>query len=192
MDVVLLRWPDEAIVRDRMAAAGEARLLLVQQGHDPPAMADCLEDWIRVPASEEEVRARVDGISIRRCAHEHPPPSVDDDGVLRYNGLWVALPALEGRLVATLLSRFGAVVGRETLIRAVWLGDPRERNTLDVHVLRLRRRIAPLGLAVRTVRSRGYLIEEAPRAEGGEPGQASDGQAANGQAAPGKASAASP
>jgi DNA-binding response OmpR family regulator len=32
---------------------------------------------------------------------------------------------------------------------------------LDVHVVRLRRRIAPLGLAIRTVRSRGYLLEEA-------------------------------
>ncbi len=33
------------------------------------------------------------------------------------------------------------------------------RNALDVHVLRLRRRIAPLGLEIRTVRSRGYLMQ---------------------------------
>jgi DNA-binding response OmpR family regulator len=30
---------------------------------------------------------------------------------------------------------------------------------LDVHVLRLRRRVAPIGLVIRTVRSRGYLLE---------------------------------
>jgi DNA-binding response OmpR family regulator len=30
-----------------------------------------------------------------------------------------------------------------------------------VHILRLRRRIAPLGLEVRTVRSRGYLLQVA-------------------------------
>ena len=35
------------------------------------------------------------------------------------------------------------------------------RNALDVHVLRLRRRIAPLGLEIRTVRSRGYLMQTA-------------------------------
>ena len=33
------------------------------------------------------------------------------------------------------------------------------RNALDVHVLRLRRRLSPLRLAIRTVRSRGYLLE---------------------------------
>jgi len=31
---------------------------------------------------------------------------------------------------------------------------------LDVHIVRLRRRLAPLGLVIRTVRSRGYLLEE--------------------------------
>jgi len=161
MDVTLLRWPAEAPVRDRMAEAHEARLLLVEQDHDPPRVLDCLEDWIRVPAAEEDVQARVDALSVRIQAHDHPAPAVDDDGVLRHHGKWVALPPLEARLTATLLMRFGAVVGRDTLIRAVWPNGSPGRNALDVHVLRLRRRISPLHLAVRTVRSRGYLIEEA-------------------------------
>jgi len=159
MDVTLLRWPAEAPARDRMAIAGEARLLLVEQDHDPPTVTDCLEDWIRVPAPEEDVRARVDTISVRSQAHDDPPPGIDGDGVLRFEGAWVALPPLEARLTDTLLQRFGAVVGRDTLIRAVWPNGSPGRNALDVHVLRLRRRIAPLHLAVRTVRSRGYLIE---------------------------------
>jgi DNA-binding response OmpR family regulator len=33
------------------------------------------------------------------------------------------------------------------------------RNALDVHVLHLRRRVAPLGLQIVTVRARGYLLE---------------------------------
>jgi DNA-binding response OmpR family regulator len=78
----------------------------------------------------------------------------------------VSLPPLEARLTASLLQRFGAVVGRETLIKSVWPGGSPGRNALDVHVLRLRRRIAPLELAVRTVRSRGYLLEAAPRGHG--------------------------
>jgi len=142
-----------------MAVAHEARLLLVEQDHDPPTVIDCLEDWIRVPAAEEDVRARVDAISVRSKAHDHPAPEIDEYGVLRFEGEWVALPPLEARLTDTLLQRFGAVVGRDTLIRAVWPNGSPGRNALDVHVLRLRRRIAPLDLAVRTVRSRGYLIE---------------------------------
>ena len=58
-----------------------------------------------------------------------------------------------------LLDRFGAVVTRDTLADRAWPSGVPTRNALDVHVLRLRRRIAPLGLEIRTVRSRGYLLQ---------------------------------
>jgi len=51
------------------------------------------------------------------------------------------------------------VVGRELMARRAWPTGAPTRNALDVHILRLRRRIAPLGLEVRTVRSRGYLLQ---------------------------------
>lgn len=142
-----------------MSVTGEARLLLVEDGQPPPEIIDCLEDWIRVPASEDDVRARVGALEARSSAHGHELPGLDPNGVLRFGGRWVGLPPLEARLTAMLLDRFGAVVGRETLIRAVWPGQAPGRNALDVHVLRLRRRLVPLGLAIRTVRSRGYLLE---------------------------------
>ena len=59
----------------------------------------------------------------------------------------------------SLLARFGTVVSREQLARAGWPGGAPGRNALDVHVLRLRRRIGPVGLVIKTVRSRGYLLE---------------------------------
>src|ERR687892_469760 len=84
---------------------------------------------------------------------------------LRYRGRWVALSPVESALATTLVDRFGAVVGRETLSRRAWPDGTPTRNALDVHMLRLRRRIASLGLEVRTVRSRGYLMQAAtPRA----------------------------
>ena len=52
-----------------------------------------------------------------------------------------------------------AVVSRESLSTAGWPDGAPGRNALDVHVLRLRRRLAPLSLVIRTVRSRGYLLE---------------------------------
>lgn len=72
---------------------------------------------------------------------------------------WVSVPPLEARLLSTLLDRFGAVVSRDNLSRSGWPTGAPGRNALDVHMLRLRRRISPLGLAIRTVRSRGYLLE---------------------------------
>ena len=61
--------------------------------------------------------------------------------------------------MSALIERYGAVVSRDQLSRTGWPKGAPGRNALDVHVLRLRRRIAPLGLAIKTVRSRGYLLE---------------------------------
>ena len=172
MDVTLLRWPEEEGRRTEISQEGAPRLLLVPADAEPPAVADCLEDWIRVPATEDEVRARVDALSVRSKAHSNgggirdpePPdtPILDDFGVLRMNGAWVALPPLEARLAQALLDRLGTVTSRDLLIRAGWPTAPPGRNALDVHVLRLRRRLQPVGLAIHTVRSRGYLLEAAP------------------------------
>lgn len=167
----MLKWPEEESRRTRISRAGEPRLLLVPDGQEPPQVGDCLEDWIRVPAEEAEVKARVDALTVRSKNH-HPAtvdsgsapagPVLDDFGVLRVNGSWVALPPLEARLAEALLQRLGAVTSRELLIRAGWPSGAPGRNALDVHVLRLRRRLTPVGLAIRTVRSRGYLMEPAP------------------------------
>jgi DNA-binding response OmpR family regulator len=161
VDVTLLRWPDEDARRARLSQVGGARLLLVPDGQEPPPVLDCLEDWIRVPAAETEVRARVDALTVRSSAHEAPAPVLDDHGVLRARGAWVALPPLEARLTQALLDRIGAVTSRDLLVHAGWPEGSPGRNALDVHVLRLRRRLRPLGLAIRTVRSRGYLLEAA-------------------------------
>ncbi len=160
MDVVLLRWPLEYGRRDELRRAGCPRLLLVEDGAPPPVTTEDLEDWIRFPADEVDLRARVEGLQRRVVGLAPPVPELDDDGVLRAGDRWVSLPPVEARLTAALLDRYGAVVSRENLSKAGWpaSGAP-GRNALDVHVLRLRRRLAPLELAIRTVRSRGYLLE---------------------------------
>ena len=137
------------------------RLLLIEDGVVPPDAADCLEDWVRVPASEVDVRARTAALARRAAAHgtSASVPDLDADGVLRFGGGWVSLPPVEARLMRVLLERFGAVVSRDALARAGWPEGAPGRNALDVHMLRLRRRLDPLALAIRTVRSRGYLME---------------------------------
>lgn len=160
MDVVLVRWPAEADRRAVLVAQGWPRLLLVDGETSPPAPADCLEDWVRVPAAEDDVRARVAAVDTRASAHRSHAP-VLADGVLRLGSVWVALPPVETRLAAALLDRYEAVVGRDTLTRAGWPTGTPQRNLLDVHILRLRRRLVPISLTIKTVRSRGYLLEQA-------------------------------
>jgi DNA-binding response OmpR family regulator len=161
VDVALVRWPWEADTRARLGREGRPRLLLVDESAAPPAVEDPLEDWIRWPAPEADVRARVDTLVQRslRAADGSGAPTLDEDGVVRHAGAWVSLPPVEARLTRLLLDRFGAVVSREALAKAGWPDGAPGRNALDVHVLRLRRRLSEVGLAIRTVRSRGYLLE---------------------------------
>ena len=167
VDVVLVRWPVEQVRRDELRREGRPRLLLLEDGvPPPPAAVDDVEDWIRVPAGEADLRARVDGLRRRAEALSDPSPVLDGDGVLRLGDRWVSLPPVEARLTAALLGRYGAVVSREALARAGWPAGAPGRNALDVHVLRLRRRLVPLALAIRTVRARGYLLERAVPNEG--------------------------
>ena len=135
--------------------------MLVEDGV-PPDVTDCLEDWVSVPVDEAEVAHRVATLRARARLHgEDADPMLDEDGVLRVGPLWVSLPPVEARLTAALVERVGAVVSREALARAGWPAGAPGRNALDVHVLRLRRRLDAVGLAIRTVRSRGYLLEVA-------------------------------
>jgi DNA-binding response OmpR family regulator len=165
VDVALVRWPWESDTRARLARERRPRLLLVDEASAPPVVSDELEDWIRWPAPDGDVKARVDTL-LTRWAHQAStvePPTLDDDGVVRHRGAWVSLPPVEARLTQVLLDRFGAVVSREALSKAGWPDGAPGRNALDVHVLRLRRRLAQVALAIRTIRSRGYLLEAVQR-----------------------------
>ena len=92
MDVVLIRWPLERVRRDELAAADRPRLLLVESGSPPPTIESTLEDWIRVPAEDADVRARIDTLSRRLDERARSKPELDPDGVLRFAGNWVSLP----------------------------------------------------------------------------------------------------
>lgn len=159
MDVVLVRWPAEDERRSELREEGVPRLLLVENDSAPPRTVDDLEDWVRVPADEVDLHARVENLSRRVQSRSSAVPELDEDGVLRTGAAWVPLPPVEARLTSALLDRYRSVVSRDSLSKAGWPNGAPGRNALDVHVLRLRRRIAPLGLAIRTVRSRGYLLE---------------------------------
>jgi hypothetical protein len=162
VDVAVVRWPKETDHRDRLAREGRPRLLLLEAGVLPPLVEDPLEDWVRIPAADTDVRARLDTLALRARLRAPVHPTLDDDGVIRHNGSWASLPPVEARLTRLLVDRIGAVVSRDSLSRAGWPDGAPGRNALDVHVLRLRRRLTQVGLAIRTVRSRGYLLEAAP------------------------------
>jgi DNA-binding response OmpR family regulator len=164
-DVTVVRWPAERARREELARSGRARLLLVEPGVAPPVASDPLEDWVREPCSDLDRRARMEGLRLRLEQALELVPELDEDGVIRFWDRWAPLPPVEARLTGALVRRFGAVVSRDDLVAAGWPGREPDRNALDVHVLRLRRRLQPVRLAIRTVRSRGYLLEPAAAAQ---------------------------
>lgn len=167
VDVAVLYWPEEA--RQRSTLLDRPRLLLVARQAPPPAIDDFFEDWIRLPASDADVSARVEGLARRWRKRDsltsfeaEDVVTIDSDGRLQRGSTWFALSTIEAKLVRALLDADGAVVSREDLAAAAWPGEQPHRNVLDVQMVRLRRRVRPLGLAIRTVRARGYALETGP------------------------------
>jgi hypothetical protein len=166
-EVEMVRWPHDDERRRDLALRGLPRLLLVDAASPAPRCEDALEDWVRLPVDDDDLAARVATLHRRAGSVPGAKPVIDNDGVVRLANRWVALPPVEARIMAALVDRCGAVVQREQLAAAGWPAGAPGRNALDVHVLRLRRRVAPVGLAIRTIRSRGYLLE--PVADGVPP-----------------------
>jgi DNA-binding winged helix-turn-helix (wHTH) protein len=82
--------------------------------------------------------------------------------LLRFAGRSITVSRTETDLLECLIRQFGVLVSRETLLEC--LPDRpggTSRNALDLHIMRVRRRIEPLGLVVRTVWGRGYLLDSA-------------------------------
>ncbi|MGE0305449.1 MAG: transcriptional regulator [Acidimicrobiia bacterium] len=153
--VVLLHWPDDA---DRRAAYAERkvpRLLLVPPGDVPPVDLDTDEDWARTTADPLEVHSRVDRL-LSRVTSDQRQPHVDDNGLLWRGDRWVALGPMEATIARALVDAFGSLVTRDALI-ACWPAP--SPSALGVQMLRLRKRVEPLGLTVQTVRGQGYVLK---------------------------------
>ncbi|WCO68632.1 winged helix-turn-helix domain-containing protein [Iamia majanohamensis] len=161
--VTLLRWPAEADRREELAADGRPRLLVVDRGDAPPLVWDDLEDWVRDPADPVEVQTRLQTLAQRSgptAEAASARPTLDADGIVRWAGRWTSVPPIEARILAPLLDQQGAVVRRQDLIDGAWPDGVASERVLDGRIKHLRGRLRPLGLAIRTVRGIGFLLEE--------------------------------
>jgi two-component system OmpR family response regulator len=75
----------------------------------------------------------------------------------------IELPAREVGLLETLFLRAGKVVSKQAIIESLaGFGEDLSPNAVEQYVSRLRRRLAPFGLTVRTARGIGYYLDQAP------------------------------
>lgn len=74
------------------------------------------------------------------------------------------LPARERGLLELLILRAGKVVTRDAIVQSLTsLEDDLSPNAIEQYVSRLRKRLMPLGLTVRTARGLGYFLDRAER-----------------------------
>ena len=130
------------------------------------------DDYLPKPFSPEELVLRV-GAVLRRLSS----PAVAAGGQLvvgpitldggahevRVDGRHVELTATEFRLLRLLMEREGRVQTRTHLLQTVWQAQPDiQTRTVDMHVQRLRTKLAKAGEWVETVRGVGYRLRQPP------------------------------
>lgn len=126
------------------------------------------DDYLTKPFNLNELEARVRALIRRGQLGSNMPLqcanlSLDVANKLAKNGdISLPLSAREFGLLETLMSRANKVVNKEQLLEALcnWdseIGD----NAIEVYVHRLRKKIAPSGASIRTIRGLGYLLEAA-------------------------------
>lgn len=126
--------------------------------------ADCLAEPFEMP----ELAARVRALMRRSHARQarklvHGPLVVDSAARRAYlRGEPLALLPREWAVLEVLLRCAERVVSKEAIIEAIaGRGKPLSTNTIETYVSRLRSKLAPAGVRIRTVHRVGYMLEPA-------------------------------
>ncbi len=125
------------------------------------------DDYVAKPFAMSELTARVRALMRRSQAQAGPNvvhgPLLLDTAARRafLNGSPLELAGREWAVLEVLLARVERVVSKDAIIQAVanW-GDELSSNAIEVYVSRLRAKLEPAGISIRTVRGFGYMLEE--------------------------------
>jgi DNA-binding response OmpR family regulator len=121
------------------------------------------DDYVAKPFSPRELMARIRAVLRRAPAEDvlSAGPIVIDrlDHVAQVHGRAVELTPAEFRLLETLLQAPGRTFTREQLVERA-LGEDSEAlaRTVDVHVMKLRKKLGDAGSAIATVFGVGYKL----------------------------------
>jgi DNA-binding response OmpR family regulator len=148
----------------RMRAAGHAQPVLILTARDLGA-----DDYMPKPFALPELAARVRALGRRGRGQTgprivHGPLTLDTNARRAWlNGQPLEMAAREWSVLMVLLERIERTVSKEAIIEAVaGVSDDLSLNAIEVYVSRLRAKLEPAGIRIRTVRGFGYMLLEYP------------------------------
>jgi two-component system, OmpR family, response regulator len=128
------------------------------------------DDYLVKPFATEELEARVRALIRRGHTPTTPqltlgPLTLDLVGrQARVSGEPLELTAREWAIVELLVTQPGVALSKERIVQSLSSWDEKlSHNAVEVYVSRLRAKLEPAGLRIRTVRGFGYVLEP-PRA----------------------------
>lgn len=181
-DLILLDWmlPDlnglefaRSLRREEMTASVPVIMLTARSQEDDRVrgLDGGVDDYVTKPFSSRELVARIKAV-LRRSAPEGDADQVTIEGLVMNlashrviaNDQTVELGPTEFRMLRFFMTHPDRVYSRSQLLDHVWGGNVFvEERTVDVHILRLRKALAPTGhdRFIQTVRGAGYRFSPA-------------------------------
>ncbi len=171
LDLNLPEMDGLSVLKAMRARANQAAVMILTARSTPEDRVRGLDfgadDYMIKPFDIGEFEARVRSLLRRQAGLRASTVSIGPVTFDTASRLFSAagqpldLPARERALLELLFMRAGKVVARQAIIQSLTtLDDSLSDNAIEQYVSRLRRRLAPFGLSLRTARGIGYFLDK--------------------------------
>lgn len=171
LDLNLPQMDGLAVLRAMRSRANSAAVMILTARGAPEDRIKGLDlgadDYMTKPFDVGEFEARVRSLlrrqaGLRASSVNLGPVTLDlKTRQFTVGGIGMELPPRERALLELLFTRAGKVVPKEAIVQSLTsLDDILSDNAIEQYISRLRRRLAPYGLTLRTARGIGYFLEK--------------------------------